>query len=83
MNFGKKQIQQRIVDHNEYPRLNSELQLVWPCYQAWQQMLKDNNQIDFHTMITKATKYVASGKYRPQWRYVMVDEVLGYFSGSA
>ncbi|CCO47934.1 putative DNA helicase IV [Vibrio nigripulchritudo SOn1] len=74
MNFGKKQIQQRIVDHDEYPRLNSELQLVWPCYQAWQQMLKDNNQIDFHTMITKATKYVASGKYRPQWRYVMVDE---------
>ncbi|PKF77879.1 DNA helicase IV [Vibrio sp. vnigr-6D03] len=74
MNIGKKQIQQRIIDHEDYSRLNSELQLVWPCYQAWVQMLKDNTQIDFHTMITKATKYVASGKYRPQWRYVMVDE---------
>jgi len=72
--LNKKQLQQRIVDNAEYSRLNSELQLAWPCYQAWQQMLKECKQIDFHSMISKATKYIMTGKYKPMWRYVMVDE---------
>lgn len=72
--LNKKQLQQRIVENEEYPRLNSELQLTWPCYQAWQQMLKEENQIDFHTMISRATKYIESGKYKPEWQFVMVDE---------
>ncbi len=74
MNLNKKQIQESILEHEDYSRLNSELQLVWPCYKSWAEMLKGSNQIDFHTMITKAAKYVANGKYRPVWRYVMVDE---------
>ncbi len=74
VNRSKKWIQQRIVDHAGYPRLNSELSLVWPCYQAWQQMLKQNEQIDFYSMITRATEYVRKGKFKSPWRYIMVDE---------
>ncbi len=71
---SKKDIQELIVHLEDYPRLNSELSLVWPCYQAWQAMLKEKNQIDFHSMITLATRHVQQGKFKPDWQFVMVDE---------
>ncbi len=71
---SKKSIQQKLVDHPDYPRLNSELSLVWPCYKAWQMMLKENHQVDFHTMITRATEYVRKGNFQVPWKFVMVDE---------
>lgn len=55
-------------------RMKSELALLWPCFRAYQQHLKANKQIDFNTMIQKATEYVANGKFVPEWRFVMVDE---------
>ncbi|WP_428775261.1 DNA helicase IV [Vibrio sp.] len=74
MGHSKKQIQESLVDLEDYPRLNSELSLVWPCYQAWQQHLADQQQIDFNLMISKATKYVQQGKFKKRWHYVMIDE---------
>ncbi|MGF1696501.1 DNA helicase IV [Vibrio lamellibrachiae] len=70
----KKQIQEKLISHREYARLNSELGLVWPCYQAWQQMLKEQKQIDFNMMIRSATKYVEKNKFKGSWRYIMIDE---------
>ncbi len=70
----KRELQQNLIEHSDYTRINSELALVWPCYQAWQKMLKEQGHIDFYTMITKATAYVKSGKFSSSWRYVMVDE---------
>lgn len=74
LNLPKKKLQEQLIDREDYPRLNSELMLAWPCYQAWQKMLKDDNQIDFNSMISKATQYTRNGKFTPRWRYVMVDE---------
>ncbi|CAM3170784.1 DNA helicase IV [Vibrio rarus] len=74
MGVTKKTIQQQLVEHPEYSRLNSELQLVWPCYQAWKQYLKDQSELDFHSMIEKATHYVLKNRFKAPWRYVMVDE---------
>ncbi|WP_261817757.1 DNA helicase IV [Vibrio gallicus] len=74
MNTSKKAIQQQMINHPEYSRLNSELQLAWPCYLAWKEYLKDQNQLDFHLMIEKATQYVVKNKFKSRWRYLMVDE---------
>jgi len=74
MGATKKEIQQRLVDNHDYTRLNSELALAWPCYQAWQQQLKEQGHIDFNLMITRATQYVEKGKFKSPWRYIMVDE---------
>lgn len=57
-----------------HARMKSELALLWPCFRAYQQYLKANKQIDFNTMIQKATEYVVEGKYVPEWRFIMVDE---------
>lgn len=70
----KKELQEKLIDHAEYTRLNSELGLVWPCYQAWQQMLKEQGHIDFNIMITRATRYVEKGKFTSPWKYIMIDE---------
>ncbi|TFH92435.1 DNA helicase IV [Vibrio ouci] len=74
MGLTKKELQQLLVDNSEYTRLNSELGLVWPCYQAWQQQLKEQGHIDFNLMISKATQHVKSGKFKSPWRYIMIDE---------
>lgn len=74
MGVSKKDIQQQLVDHPDYIRLNSELSLCWPCYQSWQQMLKEQGQIDFNMMITRATKLVQQGKFTSPWKFIMVDE---------
>ncbi|MDR9826120.1 DNA helicase IV [Vibrio sp. FNV 38] len=74
MASSKKDIQQLLVSHSEYSRLNSELALVWPCYQAWKQTLKENKEIDFNVMISRATQYVVRGRFKSQWRHIMVDE---------
>lgn len=74
LGIGKKEVQERLVELADYTRLNSELALCWPCYTAWQKMLKESNQIDFPTMISRATRYVEQGKFVSPWRFIMVDE---------
>lgn len=74
LGVSKKEIQQKLIEHPEYTRLNSELALVWPCYTAWLDMLKSQGHIDFNIMITQATKWVEKGKFRSPWKYIMIDE---------
>ncbi|WP_260261895.1 DNA helicase IV [Vibrio intestinalis] len=74
MGCTKKQLQEKLVESSDYTRFNSELALVWPCYQAWQQMLKEQGEIDFNIMISRATQYVQKGKFNSPWRYIMIDE---------
>ena len=70
----KKDIQERLVRFDDYTRLNSELALVWPCYQAWITKLTDDGHIDFNIMISKAIEHVEKRKYKPSWKYIMIDE---------
>ena len=70
----KKDIQESLVSHEDYTRLNSELSLVWPCYQAWIAMLNEHGHIDFNMMINKATEHVIKGRYKSRWKYIMIDE---------
>ena len=70
----KKEIQEKLVTFDDYTRLNSELALVWPCYQAWMAKLSEEGNVDFNIMISKAIEYVEKGKYKPTWKYIMIDE---------
>ncbi|MBW3695694.1 DNA helicase IV [Vibrio sp. T187] len=70
----KKEVQQQLVDHSDYTRLNSELALCWPCVTAWQKMLKEQKHIDFSTMISRATQYIEKGRFVSPWKFIMIDE---------
>lgn len=72
--LSKKEIQQRLEHHNDYSRLNSELNLVWPFYRAYVQTLKQTKSIDFNAMVRLASQYINKGKFQSPWQYVMVDE---------
>ncbi|MGV2837662.1 DNA helicase IV [Vibrio cyclitrophicus] len=72
--LSKKEVQQQLIDHRDYTRLNSELSLCWPCVIAWQKALKEENHIDFSTMISRATQYVEKGKFVSPWKFIMIDE---------
>lgn len=72
--LSKKEVQQKLLNHQDNARLNSELALCWPCFSAWQKMLKETKHIDFPTMISRATDYVVKGKFVSSWRFIMVDE---------
>lgn len=50
------------------------LTLVEPIYKAYCQYLSAQGEIDFNDMINLAAKYVAEGKYRNPYKYVIVDE---------
>jgi DNA helicase-4 len=36
--------------------------------------LKESDEIDFSVMISRATQYVLKGRFKSQWRHIMVDE---------
>ncbi|GAK17086.1 LOW QUALITY PROTEIN: DNA helicase IV [Vibrio sp. JCM 19053] len=69
----KKQVQEKLVNHQDYTRLNSELALCWPCFTAWQKNARKQPS-GFPTMISRATDYVNKGKFVSPWRFIMVDE---------
>lgn len=49
-------------------------QIVRPVYEYYQKTISEDHKIDFNDMINKATEYVADGKWRPTYRYIIVDE---------
>ncbi|MBM7035754.1 DNA helicase IV [Vibrio ulleungensis] len=73
-NLDKKSIQQQLIDHTDYSRLNSELQLCWPAYVAWKKYLNAQGEYDFDSMIIKATQYLNKGKFKGDWQFLAVDE---------
>ena len=50
------------------------LSLIKPLYEAYDNMLKTNNEIDFNDMINCAAAYVREGKYKNMYKFFIVDE---------
>ena len=50
------------------------IDLVESIFNRYNDYLRDNNQIDFNDMINLATKYILDGKYKHNYKYVIVDE---------
>ncbi len=71
---SKKETAEQIEHHDEFTKLKSELNLIWPLYKAYLKTLKQSKAHDFNSMINKATDYLNRGKYMASYHYVMVDE---------
>ena len=65
----------RINVDNKYAKTNTGLLvLLEPIFNAYNQTLKSNNEIDFNDMINLATLYVKQGKYVNTFSYIIIDE---------
>lgn len=72
---------QLIKKRAQTDRERAFLPLVSPFIVAYQNALKQKDQIDFHDMLLKATDLVKAGNYKPTWRCILVDETQD-FSGA-
>ncbi|EOX4801904.1 UvrD-helicase domain-containing protein [Vibrio alginolyticus] len=52
----------------------SHMELIEGLRQAYVGELRSRNHLDFDDMILLATQYVKDGMYKPQWKYILVDE---------
>lgn len=55
-------------------RFRAAFELLLPIVDQYQQHLDDMGEIDFNDMINRAIGYLRSDKYKPTWKYIMVDE---------
>jgi DNA helicase-4 len=56
------------------PREAAFLDLFAPIFAAYENCLKENNGIDFHDMLARATDHIRSGRYARRFTHVIVDE---------
>lgn len=49
-------------------------ELLWSLHQGYVEELEAQASIDFDDMIIKATELVKEGSFKPQWRYILIDE---------
>lgn len=62
---------ERAVESNQ---MRAVLLLLMPIVEDYESYLTKNGWIDFDDMISKALTYVETGRYKPVWQYIMVDE---------
>ncbi len=60
--------------HPDKPRCHAFLDVFEPIYNQYCQELEKSGTVDFSDMIRKATELVQAGKYRPKFKYILVDE---------
>lgn len=50
------------------------IEIIRPIFEKYEAHLTDRREIDFSDMINKASRYLATGKYKKQFRYIIIDE---------
>lgn len=50
------------------------IEIIKPIFERYESHLTQRNEIDFSDMINKASKYIASGKHKRKFSYVVIDE---------
>jgi DNA helicase-4 len=64
-------------------QLEAALLLLKPIMGAYETELAKDGDIDFEDMIEKSISHIKSGRYRPTWRFIMVDEFQDISRGRA
>lgn len=73
-NYSFNQLEKIASEHRDSLNNLYILSLIKPIYQAYDEMLLKNDEIDFSDMINRATSYVHDGKFKNPYRFVIVDE---------
>lgn len=59
---------------NKVPNADKYAALLIDFHDAYRSYLMEKDEIDFDDMILRATEAVDSNKYKPAWKYILVDE---------
>ena len=72
--FDQKKLNSKINASPHKKHLGIALELMMPLKDRYEKILADQDEIDFDDMIGKALEYVLNGSFKPNWKYIMVDE---------
>ncbi len=50
------------------------IEIITPIFEKYQKYLSGRKEIDFSDMINKAAQFIATGKYKKKFSYVIIDE---------
>lgn len=62
------------LDRQQIVSPEATTELLWSLHQSYVGELESQASIDFDDMIIKATELVKGERFRPQWRYILIDE---------
>jgi len=71
--LDKKTISKRLIENNILHE-KKYTELLTKLHQAYKAELERQNRIDFDDMIIKATEAIISGRFKPSWTHILVDE---------
>ncbi len=72
--FDQQRLQQQIDSSPEPEQVAVAMELLKPIYHQYQNLLHYREEIDFGDMIGRAIEYVGDGRFKPHWRFILVDE---------
>jgi DNA helicase-4 len=73
-NFDSTTLDDLIQRSAEPGQMRAALDLLQPIIGEYESCLANEKQIDFDDMIGKALAYVEAGRYKPRWKFILVDE---------
>jgi len=65
---------QRRLEVADIQNARSHMELIEGLRQAYVGELRSRNHLDFDDMILLATQYLRQGMFKPEWKYILVDE---------
>jgi DNA helicase IV len=72
--FDQRKLNSKLNASPHKKHLDIALELMMPLKDRYEKILTDQDEIDFDDMIGKALEYVLNGSFKPNWKYIMVDE---------
>ncbi|ROQ48467.1 DNA helicase-4 [Marinobacter sp. 3-2] len=69
-----EQVKERASRVENPGQFHAAMDLLKPIVDRYKALLEEDESIDFNDMIGRAIDYVESGRFKPSWRYIMVDE---------
>lgn len=69
-----EEVRYKANKHPDKPRCHAFIDVFKPIYDEYTSELIRSGTVDFSDMIRKATDLVQKGKYKPRFKYILVDE---------
>ena len=72
--YDNERLRKQIASSSNPDQVEAAMKLLLPVFDQYQALLASRNEIDFDDMISRAIEYVESGRFKPYWRFILVDE---------
>jgi DNA helicase-4 len=67
-------IERLTKEYQDNERILTFLKIFKVVYDAYEAKLKEDDSIDYMDMLNEATRYIKEGKYKSEWKYIIIDE---------